>query len=144
MQSLRAPLVWIIVSLLAGTALLHVYWALGGQWGARSAVPELDGEPVLRPGPFSTLAVAALLLLAAALVLGRSGAGPRLFPSILNAWGSWAVAVAFVARAIGEFRYVGFFKRRKGTRFAVLDTRFYSPLALTFGVGAAIIAVMGR
>ena len=31
-------------------------------------------------------------------------------------------AVVFLARAVGDFRYVGFFKRVRGTRFARLDT----------------------
>jgi hypothetical protein len=43
-------------------------------------------------------------------------------------------------RAIGDFNYVGFFKRRRGTRFAHLDTRLYSPLALGLGLGTAIVA----
>ena len=133
-------LTWIVVSLLAGLGAMHVYWALGGRRGSRVAVPEWDGEPLFEPGPAATMVVAALLFLAATLVLGRSGSAPRLFPGVVNTWGSWGVAAVLVARAIGEFRYVGFFKRRKGTPFATLDTRLYSPLALALGVGAAIVA----
>ena len=49
-----------------------------------------------------------------------------------------------IVRAIGDFKYVGFFKQRRGTRFALLDTRFYSPLALALGVGVAVVASCGR
>ena len=40
----------------------------------------------------------------------------------------------------GGWTYIGFFKRRRGTRFAHLDTLLYSPLALGLGVGTAIVA----
>jgi len=38
------------------------------------------------------------------------------------------MAVVFAARAVGDFKYVGFFKSIKGTTFALWDTRVYSPL----------------
>jgi hypothetical protein len=34
--------------------------------------------------------------------------------------------LAFAARAIGEFRYVGLFKREHSTRFARLDTWLFT------------------
>jgi len=37
------------------------------------------------------------------------------------------VAVVFLDRAIGDFRYVGF-KQVRGSRFARLDTILFSPL----------------
>jgi hypothetical protein len=43
-------------------------------------------------------------------------------------------------RAVGDFNYIGFFKRRRTTAFAGLDTRLYSPLALALGLGAGIVA----
>jgi hypothetical protein len=46
-------------------------------------------------------------------------------------------------RALGEFRYIGFFKRVRGTPFARMDSRYYSPLALLLGVGTAILASGG-
>jgi hypothetical protein len=47
----------------------------------------------------------------------------------------YALALLFLARAIGDFRLVGFFKRLRGTRFASLDTRYYSPLCLGLALG---------
>ena len=41
----------------------------------------------------------------------------------------------FAARAIGERRYVGFFKRVRTTEFAWWDTRVYSPLCAGISVG---------
>ena len=55
-------------------------------------------------------------------------------------WLSYVLAVGLLGRAIGEFRYVGFFKRVRGSRFAKLDTVVYSPLCLLLAVGVALVA----
>jgi hypothetical protein len=90
------------------------------------------------------LIVAFLLAVAAILVLERAGIGPRILPSLVRSWGSWGVATTLTGRAVGDFNYVGFFKRRRATKFARLDSRLYSPLALLLGVGAGIVAWRGE
>jgi len=125
-------------------SLLHVAWAVGIRMGDRAVIPERDdGEPTFHPGPVSTYAVAGLLFIAALLVTQRVGLGRALLPAPLVVPGCWALAVAFVLRAMGEFRYVGFFKRVRGTAFARMDSRYYSPLALLLGIGAALVAYYG-
>jgi hypothetical protein len=47
----------------------------------------------------------------------------------------------FGLRAIGDFRYLGFFKRVTGTRFARADTLIYSPLCAGLAAMAAVVAV---
>lgn len=121
-------------------SLLHVGWALGWRGGHVQVLPERDGAPLFRPGPLSTLAVAAALFLAALIVTQRAGLGRELLPPALVAPGCWGVSVALVLRAIGEFRYVGFFKRVRDTAFARMDTLLYSPLALLLGAGAGYVA----
>ena len=122
-------------------SLLHTGWALGLGSGQVQAVPARpDGQPVFRPGPWATLAVAGLLLLAALLVTQRAGLGREWIPAGLVGPGCWGVSAALVLRAIGEFRYVGFFKRVRGTAFARMDSRLYSPLALLLGLGAGLVA----
>ncbi|ACB96477.1 DUF3995 domain-containing protein [Beijerinckia indica] len=109
-------------------ALLHAYWAAGGRFGKEAAIPEQDGKPVFQPRPLGTLAVSLALALAALLISiqagfllpGRLGSLPKIATGLL--------ALVFAARAIGDFRYVGFFKRIIGTRFARRDTWIYSPL----------------
>ena len=49
-------------------------------------------------------------------------------------WPARIVTGLFFLRAIGEFRYVGFFKRVRDTAFAKADTRFYSPLCVFIAV----------
>jgi hypothetical protein len=49
-------------------------------------------------------------------------------------------SLGLVARAIGEFKYLGFFKRVTGSKFARLDTLLYSPLCLLLAVGVTFVA----
>ncbi|TKI67695.1 DUF3995 domain-containing protein [Lysinibacillus mangiferihumi] len=44
--------------------------------------------------------------------------------------GCTVCAVIFLIRAIGDFKYVGFFKKIKHSQFARNDTWLYSPLCL--------------
>jgi hypothetical protein len=123
--------------------LMHLYWAVGGRVGNLQALPErTDGTVLFRPGPASTLVVAALLATAGLLVAQRAGILPGPFPPALVRLGCWCVSGALVLRAVGEFRYVGFFKKVRGTAFARMDTLFYSPLALVLGAGAGYVAFM--
>jgi hypothetical protein len=128
-------------------ALVHVYWALGGQWAAVAAVPQIPVEgfvatvrPAFKPSGWITLVVAAGLLLIAALVCLRVGWG---FPVVNHKALQWvisAIALLMFARAIGDSNLVGFFKEVKGSRFARLDTWMYSPLCLVLGAGLLAVA----
>ena len=88
-----------------------------------------------------TLLVALALLGAAGLVSLEGG-----FWSLsgLKDWVHGAtllLAGVMLARAVGEFRYVGFFKTVRNTRFGQLDTRFYSPLCLFLGLAVLWVAL---
>ncbi len=126
----------IAIALLA--AMLHGYWAAGGRWGAAAAIPErADGTPLFLPGPVACLAVVGALLVFAGL-LGWSLLGT------LAWWARTATIVAAVVlavRAIGDGRQVGFSKQERGSAFARLDDRLYTPLmvALLFGTLAALV-----
>ena len=118
--------------ILLALAAVHVYWATGGERFAEGAVPtrtnpEHDGTALFAPGPLSTLGVAAGLT-GAAIVVSRAGfaGGQRGLANL--------VAIAFFLRAVGEFRYVGFTKRVRGTEFSRRDDLFYSPLCLGISV----------
>ncbi|WP_416358549.1 DUF3995 domain-containing protein [Aquimarina spinulae] len=47
----------------------------------------------------------------------------------------------FYTQSFGDFKYVGFFKRIKQTKFGRLDTMFFSPLCLIIGSIRLIIAL---
>jgi hypothetical protein len=129
-----------VATVVGALCLLHLYWGLGGRWGHTAALPERDHAPALEPGAVATLLVAALLAMAALVVLGRVGIGPLAGIGRLTRITAWAVAVAFLLRAVGDFRLVGLFRRVRDTRFAKLDRLLYTPTSLALGIAAAIIA----
>jgi hypothetical protein len=126
---------------LVGLSLLHIYWAVAGGTGA-GVVPEVNGAPVFHPGRAATWLVAAALASAGLLVWEAGGAGPEVIPRAIARWGAGIVAVVFLARAIGDFHLVGFFKRVRATRFGYLDTRVYSPLCVAIGLASGAIALV--
>jgi hypothetical protein len=102
---------------LAAIAVVHVYWAFGGLRGAAVAVPQRDGGPLFTPTPGATLAVAALLLAAALLVVARISYRGDVVPSWALATAVAAVGMVFALRAVGDFRWIGFFKRHRASPF---------------------------
>jgi hypothetical protein len=124
-----------VLAILSG---VHVYWALGGRRSIEAAVPEVNGRPTFAPTPLATLGVALALALGATIVLVRAGLWTTVpLSAHMAVWGTWTLALIFLARAVGDFRLVGFTKRVRGTAFARWDTRLYSPLCA--GLGAALV-----
>ena len=113
---------------------LHVYWAFGGRRGASAVLPQKSSnttETVFTPPRLLTLVVAIALASAGAIELFISGVIAP--PDAIAAWPrrlAFVVVAAFFLRAVGEFRYVGFFKRVRGTSFSRWDDRVFSPLCL--------------
>lgn len=132
-----------VAVVLAVLSVLHVYWGVRGEFGRSAAIPEVDGRPLFVPTRAACFAVAALLAVAVGLLLIGGRYLPHLGPRWLGTVGPLAVGVVLVARAVGDFKYVGFFKRVHGSRFAVLDSRYFSPLCLALGLGA-LWSVLGR
>lgn len=117
-----------------GLALLHLYWAAGGKWGIKHALPAIDGAPLFKPGPLATALVAVVLagFAIVSLLLGFESIGiPALQP--YATFLGFAIGGVLVLRAIGDFRYVGFFKKVRGSGFSVYDSRLYSPFCLIAG-----------
>lgn len=125
--------------------LWHVSVALSpspGSGGASSAVPSVNGKPLFVPSTRATLAVAAGLILFAALVLATAGILTTGVPGTVLVWLSYALAAGLLARAVGEFKYVGFFKKFRGSHFAKMDTLVYSPLCVLLALGVSTVALM--
>ena len=121
---------------------IHLYWGFGGKWGLDVSVPEQNGTRAFQPGRAATLVVAVLFGGMALFFLYKIGQLPvadAFVPGWLSQYGLWLLASVFLLRAIGDFRYVGFTKRVRSTRFAKLDTRFYSPLCLVLGVNSLLL-----
>jgi len=131
------------IGILPLRAAVHVYWAAGGKAGKAAAVPTAEGRAVIGPSALGTAMVAAGLCLIVAILALRIGwlklpviAGDYILVQIA----AWLIAAVFALRAIGDFRYIGFFKRIRDTRFARLDTLAYSPLCAVLAVLVGIAA----
>ena len=81
-----------------------------------------------------------MLLLFAALVASTADLIATGLPPVLLRWLSYALAAGLLARSIGDFRYLGFFKRVRGSRFATLDSWVYSPICALLAIGVALVA----
>lgn len=60
-------------------------------------------------------------------------------PPLMVNNGLLVISAIFILRAIGEHKYVGFFKKVRQTPFGRLDTRYYSPLCLAIGIMGVIL-----
>lgn len=111
---------------------LHFYWSLGGKYLIDLAIPTQTSssqKPLFQPGLLATLIVASSFIGFAWAIGAKTGLFPTFqipLPYINNT--VMGIAVIFMLRAIGEFRYVGLFKKIKKTAFADMDTFYYSPL----------------
>ena len=128
-------------------SLIHAYWAAGGRWGLKESLPERNGSKAFQPGRFATLVVALIFGGMAFFYLYKIGWLTPLnaiMPNWLSQYGLWVLAAIFLLRAIGDFRYVGFFKRERNSHFADLDTKFYSPLCLLLGVNSFLLTYLSQ
>lgn len=130
----------ICIAILSIASALHAYWAMGGVAWRGSVIPEKHGKPVFSPGRLGTLLVAVSLAAAALLIAIQSQIIPWWSPTPITKIATWVLSVIFILRAIGDFRYVGFFKKVRGSSFSRLDTVLYSPLCGLLGILIADVA----
>jgi hypothetical protein len=122
----------------AAIALLHVYWAFSSTAVSASVIPTVDGRPTFTPSTGATLVVAFLLALSAFILVGAVSGWE---PTWIFRVGAAGIAIVLLARAIGDGRQVGFFKRVRDSPFARNDTRFFSPLCLTLSFSSGLVAL---
>jgi len=134
-------LTWMIGMISLVLSGVHVYWLLGGRRGLQVAVPSWRGEPLFHPSKMATAVVATLLAFMSVFVFQLGGLGSPIFTEWLLWFGGWGLGFVFVLRAIGDFKWLGFFKRRKGTAFAYWDTYLYAPLCLFMGIGLIVMTI---
>lgn len=134
---------WLAASFLFAVSGIHVYWACGGTFGFRAAVPGSDAGALFHPSKAATAPVALVMAVAAwsALAWGGAVSAPYLPGPFLQV-GGWLTAAVFVIRGIGDFRWLGLFKREKSTLFARWDSLLYSPLCLLLGTALALIGLL--
>jgi hypothetical protein len=111
-----------LVLIFMGLSSIHFYWAFGGEFGIDSALPmNEEGAKILNPTSLDSLIVGGGLLIFAFLYLFSIYTPKNKFILIIRNIGLWGIPVVFILRVIGDFKYIGFFKQIKTTKFAYLD-----------------------
>lgn len=133
-------LLFLIFILLSG---IHFYWLLGGKWGLKKVIPTKNDtiESISIP-KFATLIVAFILVLFGFMYLMKLNFFLFSFPNTIMNYGYWIIPFLFILRAIGEFNYVGFFKKIRNTEFAKADSIIFSPLCLGIGIIGLLIQIL--
>ena len=139
--------VFSIILLIIFTSLgsIHFYWLFGGKWGLEKVIPTKDNQTSTLSIPkFATLIVALVLLLFGLVYLFKSGLLNVPVPNWITNYGYWIIPSIFILRAIGDFKYVGFFKKIKNTEFAKADSKWFVPLCLTIGIFGILIQIINK
>jgi hypothetical protein len=138
----------LIVSILLSTIFLilsafHFYWLLGGKFGMNNVLPTKPGSPpVLKPGIVATSAVGLGLFAMSFFYLLIGGVVSFSIPNWMETIGRWGIPIIFLMRAIGDFRYLGLFKKIKETDFAKSDNRIFIPLCFTISFLGCLILLL--
>jgi len=128
----------LVATIMTLAALLHFYWAFGGNYGLNSAGPKFKGSVEFNPGRVLTFFVACLIVGLAMLAIQLEH--PWLPVNDFASYVGYCVSVLFIIRAIGDFRYIGFFKKIYNSNFSRLDSRYFSPLFLFLGLAYAVLS----
>jgi glucan phosphoethanolaminetransferase (alkaline phosphatase superfamily) len=125
-------------------AVIHFYWAFGGKLFLNAAIPtnEKSDAKVFSPSLLATLFVALIFCAFGVFILFKAGLVLFPLPLWISNYGLGFIAFIFFVRAIGDFKYAGFFKKIKNTLFAKMDTKYYSPLCLAVAVLIAILVFL--
>lgn len=124
--------------------MIHFYWALGGRWGFDSSLPtNKKGDRLLNPRATDSFIVGIGLLGFTLFYLNTFGVNILSYPNWLASLIGWFIPAIFTLRAIGDFRYVGFFKKIEGTKFSRMDTKLFSPLCIFVGILGFIVVIFG-
>jgi hypothetical protein len=122
-------------------SLIHFYWAFGGKWATQGVYPTPDDKtPPRNPGIIATLLVAIALFGFGIFYLIKCEILSFQLPQIIDKYGLWILIAIFTLRAIGDFKYLGFFKKIKNTKFGQNDTKYFAPLCLIIGFLTLLIA----
>jgi hypothetical protein len=126
--------IYLSAVILVFLSLVHFYWVFGGKWGIRAALPEkIGGGAVLTPRLIETLIVAIGLMSLGVILLVQNNLISILSPNSFTKWTCILFTFIFILRSIGDFKYLGLFKKIRNSTFAKNDTRIYTPLCLYLG-----------
>ncbi|WP_369048418.1 DUF3995 domain-containing protein [Tenacibaculum sp. UWU-22] len=123
--------------------IIHFNWVIGGKFGFSESLPTKEtGERVMNPKKIDSAIVGFGLTVFGLFYFLKSGLINFNLPQQVMKYGGWIIPAIFLLRAIGEFKYIGFFKKIKETDFGKWDTKLFSPLCLVIGIIGIIIQVI--
>lgn len=131
-------------AILLSLSMLHIYWAFGGKWALEGAIPKHFYNSAFNTSypmkmKLATLVVAIGLFFFASIIASNTAVINIGLPAIWIKRGTLLIGIIFTLRAIGDFKYVGLFKKEKEGVFAIKDSRIYIPLCLLIGVLSFLI-----
>lgn len=130
----------ILFTIFTSLGFIHFFWFLGGKWGLEKAVPTKEiGEKAIEPPKIATVIVGLGLISFGLIYLIKTGLFNFQVPNWIITYGSWIIPGIFILRAIGDFNYVGIFKKIKNTEFANADSKWFIPLCLSIGILGILI-----
>ena len=134
-------LLFTIFAILGG---FHFYWLFGGTYGLKHVIPTKGPTTMNEQAipPFATLIVALGLIFCGIVYLLKTELLILPIANWIVEYALWFVPSIFLLRAIGEFNYVGFFKKIKDTEFAKADSKLFSPLCLGIGATGFLVQVL--
>ncbi len=126
-------------------SILHFYWAFGGKLWYEDVLPtNSSGLRRMNPSMTAGLIVALGLIFLAFITIGNQGLFDKYVKRKYFRYGALAIAVIFFLRAIGDFKFIGFFKTVTRTKFGVNDTEIFSPLCLFIALLSSFIFMCNR
>jgi len=135
----------ILLTIFTSLGSIHFYWLFGGKWGLEQALPTKEiGEKVIKPSKIATAVVGFGLISFGLFYLIKTDLFNFQVPNWIITYGSWIIPSIFIIRAIGDFKYVGLFKKIKNTEFAKADSKWFTPLCLTIGIFGILIQLMNK
>lgn len=124
---------------------IHFYWLFGGKWGLEKVIPTKEmREKAIEPPKIATAIVGIILVSLGLFYLIKAGLLSFQIQNWIITYSGWVIPSVFILRAIGEFNYVGIFKKIKNTEFAEADTKWFVPLCLAIGILGILIQLMNK
>lgn len=122
---------------------IHFYWLFGGNLWLDRVIPTKENQDTVIKIPLIATLFSGLFLLAfSAVYFIKSGWVEWTYSVALPIKIYWFLPVLFTLRAIGDFRYLGFFKKVKSTKFAQADSKVFAPLCLGIGITGFLIQLI--
>ncbi len=121
--------------------IIHFNWVFGGKFGFSASLPTKEtGERILNPKKYDSAAVGLALTFFGLFYLVKFHIIDLYLPEWILNYGRWIIPSIFLLRAIGEFKYLGFFKSIQHTEFAKMDTKLFSPLCLLIAIVGFVLS----